>query len=78
MGSFRRGNRDAQPRWVSAWFCADAVLALAPPLYWAFDGIKTPVLGVPIVVLYFIAVATCTALSIVAAYLSEAFRGEID
>jgi hypothetical protein len=33
---------------------------------------------VPVVVLYFIAVSTCTALSIIAAYLSEAFRGEIN
>lgn len=78
MRAFRRESRHAQPRWVSAWFCADAILALAPPLYWAFDGNRTPVFGMPIVVLYFIVVSTCTALSIIAAYLSEAFRGEIN
>ena len=78
MPAFKRDLRNAQPRWVSAWFCADAIIALAPPLYWAFDGDRTPILGVPVVVLYFIAVSTCTALSIIAAYLSEAFSGEIN
>jgi hypothetical protein len=62
----------AQPRWVTAWFIIDAVVALAPPLYWAFDGDRTPILGVPAAILYFVAVATCIAASIVAAYAAEA------
>lgn len=78
MRAFRRGRREMQPRWVTAWFWADAIVALAPPLYWAFDGNRTPIFGVPIVVLYFIAVATCIAMSIIAAYLAEAFHGEIN
>jgi hypothetical protein len=78
MPAVRRDRRRAQPRWVTAWFFADAIVALAPPLYWAFDGNRTPIFGVPIVVLYFIAVSACIATSIVAAYFAEAFRGEID
>ncbi len=77
MSSSDEGGDDRLPRWVSAWFAADAVAALAPPLYWAFDGDRTPVLGIPAVVLYFIAVSTCIAASIVSAYLAEPRNGEI-
>jgi hypothetical protein len=77
MSVGRRARRDAQPRWVTAWFVIDVVLALAPPLYWAFDGDRTPILGVPAAVLYFVAVSTCIAASIIAAYLAESRNGEI-
>ena len=39
---------------------------------------RTPIFGIPVAVLYFIAVATCIAASIVAAYIAELRRGEID
>ncbi|MGO4684748.1 hypothetical protein [Hyphomicrobium sp. 2TAF46] len=65
-----------QPRWVTAWFIVDAFVALAPPLYWAFDGVGTPVLGIPAAVLYFVAVSTCIATSIVAAYAAEVRNGD--
>jgi hypothetical protein len=77
MSVGRRARRDAQPRWVTAWFVIDVILALAPPLYWAFDGDRTPILGVPAAVLYFVAVSTCIAASIIAAYLAESRNGEI-
>jgi hypothetical protein len=63
---------------VTAWFIVDAIVALAPPLYWAVDGNRTPIFGIPVAVLYFVAVSTCIAASIVAAYIAEAYRGEID
>ncbi len=66
-----------QPRWVTAWFIVDAVVALAPPLYWLFDRDSTPVLGVPAAVLYFVAVATCITASIVAAYAAEASSEDV-
>lgn len=66
----------AQPRWVTAWFIIDAVVALAPPLYWTFDGDVTLVFGVPAAVLYFVVVATCIAASIGAAYAAESHEGE--
>ena len=72
-----KGQAGTQPRWVATWFALDAVVALAPPLYWAFDGDSTPILGVPAAVLYFVAVATCIAASIIAAYAAEAARGEV-
>jgi hypothetical protein len=59
------------------WFILDTIVALAPPLYWAFDGARTPIFGVPAAVLYFVAVSTCIAASIVAAYLAEVRSGEI-
>ncbi len=67
----------SQPRWVTAWFIVDAVVALAPPLYGAFDGDSTPILGVPAAVLYFVAVATFITASIVAAYAAEARSGKV-
>ncbi|MGO4685855.1 hypothetical protein [Hyphomicrobium sp. 2TAF46] len=71
MSLVRKDRPAALPRWVAAWFIVDAIVALAPPLYWAFDGDRIPLLGVPAAVLYFIAVSTCIAASIVAAYLAE-------
>ena len=65
-----------QPRWVTAWFIVDAIVALAPPLYWALDRNATMIYGVPAAVLYFIAVAACIAASIVAAYAAEARKAE--
>lgn len=76
MAVIGKSRRGAQPRWVSAWFVVDAIVALAPPLYWAFDGDRTPILGVPAAVLYFIAVSTCITASILAAYLAAAGSGE--
>jgi putative effector of murein hydrolase len=67
----------AQPRWVTTWFILDAVVALAPPLYWTFDGDSTQVYGVPAAVFYFVAVATSIAASIVAAYWAEARTGDV-
>jgi len=71
-----KGRVGTQPRWITAWFALDAIVALAPPLYWAFDGDSTPVLGVPAAVLYFVAVASCIAASIIAAYAADSARGE--
>jgi hypothetical protein len=76
MAAVRKIER-AQPRWVTAWFVVDAIVALAPPLYWAFDGGSTPIYGVPAAVLYFVAVSTSIAVSIVAAYTAEARSREI-
>jgi len=77
MPESRTRTRRAQPRWIAAWFIVDAVVALAPPLYWYFDGKADPILGVPAAVLYFIAVSTCIAASIVAAYFADAQSGEL-
>lgn len=76
MAAARKIER-AQPLWVTAWFVLDAIVALAPPLYWAFDGDSTPIYGVPASVLYFVAVSASIAASIVAAYAAEARSGEI-
>ena len=78
MSAVREYRRAALPRWVMVWFVLDAIVALAPPLYWAFDGVRDPILGVPAAVFYFISVSTFIAASIVAAYLAEARDGETD
>lgn len=75
--SDRGAARIKKPRWISAWFALDAILALAPPLYWAMDGARTSFLGLPVVVLYFVGVSACIAASIVAAFIAEAGAGEI-
>ncbi len=55
------------PIFVKVWFAVDAVVALAPPLYWWADGWTTPVVGIPAALFYFLAVGLCIASSIVAA-----------
>lgn len=58
--------------WIIVWFVLDATVALTPPLYWAVDGLRAFVLGIPVVLLYFIGVAVFITASIVAAYIAEA------
>jgi hypothetical protein len=68
--------RSKRASWITAWFAIDAIVALAPPIYWAADGGMTPILGLPAAVFYFVAVAVCITGSIVAAYAAEARTGE--
>ena len=53
---------------IKAWFVFDALVALAPPLYWAADGQTVPILGVPAALFYFLAVNLCITASLIAAY----------
>lgn len=70
------GRRHKRASWITAWFALDAIVALAPPIYWAADGQTAPILGVPAAVFYFVAVAVCITASIAAAYTAEARNGE--
>lgn len=63
-------------RLVRWWFALDAVLALAPPLYWAASGWTDNVLGVPGALFYFLAVNLVITASLVFAYLVERAEGE--
>jgi hypothetical protein len=72
------GAASRTPAWLLAWFVFDAIVSLAPPIYWAMDGNTTPILGLPAVVVYFLAVSTCTAASVLAAYWADVRNGEID
>lgn len=76
MAVHRETPRKRSP-WISAWFFLDAVVALAPPLYWAVDGNSELFLGLPGSVWYFVAVAAFVTASIIAAYLSDLNAGEI-
>lgn len=66
------------PMWIVYWFILDAILALAPPLHWAVDGQTTLLMGVPVVIIYFVAVGICITASLIAAYLSEAAAGAFE
>lgn len=77
MTDVRSVSRGQRARWITAWFMIDAVVALAPPIYWAANGEMTPILGLPAAVFYFIAVAVCITASIIAAYWAEARIGEL-
>ncbi|MEV0280560.1 hypothetical protein AB0I22_29795 [Streptomyces sp. NPDC050610] len=60
-----------------SWFAFDAVVALAPPVYWvagdpAFQG------GIPLSFLYFLAIGAHVSAGVIALYCVEAARGEID
>jgi hypothetical protein len=61
---------------VAAWFVVDGLVALAPPLYWAADGATPSILGLPLALAYFLAVATCIAASIIAAAWVDALEGQ--
>lgn len=61
---FRRGI-------VKLWFVLDAIVALAPPLYWAVDGKTAPIAGIPTALFYFLAVSLCITASLIAAYLLD-------
>lgn len=59
-------------RWiVKLWFLLDAIVALAPPLYWAADGRTTSVAGVPAALFYFLAVSLCITASLIVAFLLD-------
>lgn len=60
------------------WFVVDAVLAMLPPVYWAVDEIDGTVLGLPFSVAYFIVTGIVITASIVALYMVEDIRGEVD
>ena len=72
----RKTNPNRHAPWIIGWFILDAIVALAPPIYWAVDGNRTALLGLPAVVTYFVAVAVFITASIVVAYLAEARSGE--
>jgi hypothetical protein len=69
--------RRGQSRAISLWFIFDAVVALAPPLYWAADANTRPILSIPIALLYFLAVGACITGSVIAAYFDDRARGEV-
>lgn len=56
---------------IKLWFALDAVVALAPPLYWAADGRTAPILGIPTALFYFLAVSVFITASLIAAYLLD-------
>jgi hypothetical protein len=57
------------PLFVKVWFAIDAVVALAPPVYWWADGRTAPIVGIPTALFYFLTVGLCIASSIVGAEL---------
>ncbi|MCJ2033412.1 hypothetical protein [Methylobacterium sp. J-068] len=61
---FRRG-------FVKLWFLLDAVVALAPPLYWVADGRMNPIAGIPAALFYFVAVSLCITASLIVAFLLD-------
>ena len=64
---------------IGLWFILDAVLALAPPLYWMADAHHdAAAFGLPTTLLYFLAVSACITASIVYAYLAETAGGELE
>lgn len=62
---------------ILAWFALDTILVLFPPIYLFMSGQSTPILGVPLIVAYFLLTALCIASSIVGAYFVDCETGEI-
>ena len=62
---------------VKLWFALDAVLALAPPLYWLADAHRAAqVFSLPVTLLYFLLVSVFITASILYAYWAEVRGGE--
>ena len=64
-------------RVAAAWFIADIVLGLLPPLYWAANGPTPAIFGVPLSVAYFLLVAVFISASIVVAFRMERREGSL-
>ncbi|MFK8850985.1 hypothetical protein [Streptomyces sp. Ac-502] len=82
-GRFARWAVALSPRrkWAlfGCWFALDAVLALAPPVYWAAgDPRFQSGPGIPLSVCYFLALGAHISAGVVALYCVESARGEID
>lgn len=60
---------------VRLWFVLDAVIALAPPLYWSADNYRAPILGMPATLFYFLIVCLTITGSILYAYWEESSGG---
>jgi TRAP-type C4-dicarboxylate transport system permease small subunit len=57
---------------------AALVMALFPPLYLASSGIRTPLLGIPFSLMYWLINALIVGLALWALYVVEDIRGELD
>jgi hypothetical protein len=74
------GRKMARKNWhfqlVKIWFVIDALIALAPPLYWLADKHKIlSVFGLPVTLCYFLLVGFLITASILYAYWVEIGRG---
>jgi hypothetical protein len=59
-------------------FVVVAFLALSPPIYLTFNGAKPDVLGMPLSVFYMIGTGFLITVAVVALFLVEKARGELD
>lgn len=60
------------PSWIRVWFIVDAVIAMAPPVYWLFAEPAEFITGIPNGLIYFLLVGSIICASIIAAYFAEA------
>ncbi|WP_051111494.1 hypothetical protein [Mycobacterium sp. 141] len=71
----------AQPRTVRililAPYLVAALMSVFPPLYLSISGKKWEILGLPIGIVYMLAVSALVTLSVVTAYYIEVVRNEI-
>ncbi|MGO4686290.1 hypothetical protein [Hyphomicrobium sp. 2TAF46] len=67
------GYQDSKlPSWIRLWFIVDAVVAMAPPVYWLFAEPAAFITGIPNGLIYFLLVGSIICASIIAAYFAEA------
>lgn len=65
--------------WMSrVWFTLNAVLALCPPLYWAIGESDKNIIGLPVTLIYFLAICLSISCSIVYAYSCDLSNGEFE
>jgi len=79
MGDVVRGwSVREKNRVFGAVFATEAILAMFPPVHWIVSGTSPQILGVPFSVVYFVLMGALITASVVAIYLVERARGELD
>lgn len=79
MGEMIRAMSTATKHWLfGIVFVAVAFLAMFPPIYLTFSGAKPHVLGIPLSVFYMIGTGFLITVAVVALFLVERARGELE
>ncbi|KKM89570.1 hypothetical protein LCGC14_1247380 [marine sediment metagenome] len=79
MNKNEREMQRSLPIFIIVWFYLDAIIALAPPIYWIVNDYRIMfIFGMPATLFYFISVAVCIVCSLIAAYLVEEKQGAFE
>jgi hypothetical protein len=76
--ALRAMSAGTKNRLFGALFTAEALLAMFPPVYWWVASVDGNVLGMPFAMFYFVVVGALVCATIVAIYVTEEIRDEVE